>query len=328
MPPKEQTHHKEQQLVEIISFLSQGGFFSGQAIANKLGVTRAYVWKLIQQLQDLGLGIHSVTGKGYCLEHQVELLDGAKLQQVLTNQDVDLRLITESTNEALKGEGFKHNKLVIAEYQSSGRGRRGRQWISPIASNLYWSLGWKTQLPVQQLGGLSLVVGLAIVKSLQELGIVGVELKWPNDIRYQGRKLGGILVELSGDMVGGLQVIIGVGMNIHMATSAAETIEQEWINLQELKSDISRQQVLTTIIQYLESYLEQFASHGFESFLPQWQLVDECYNKKVAILQGDEVINGSGAGVDANGAFLLQTGKGIKPVYAGEVSLRFRDASV
>ena len=325
---KEQSLHKESQLVEIIEFLSQGGFYSGQAIADKLGVSRAYVWKLIQQLQDLGLGIDSVTGKGYCLEHQVEMLNHIALKEALPSHAIDLRLTTESTNDALKDEGFADKKLVIAEYQSAGRGRRGRQWISPIASNLYWSLGWKTQLPVQQLGGLSLVVGLAIIRALSQLGIDGVELKWPNDIRYQGRKLGGILVELSGDMVGGLQVIIGVGMNVHMASSSAESIEQDWINLQELQPEISRQQLLIEVIRCLDADLEQFAAQGFESFLSQWQQVDECFNKKVAILQGDEVINGTGAGVDMNGAFLLQTGKGIKPVYAGEVSLRFREPSV
>ncbi|GAA4351428.1 bifunctional biotin--[acetyl-CoA-carboxylase] ligase/biotin operon repressor BirA [Kangiella taiwanensis] len=316
---------KEQQLVEIIQILSQGGFYSGQAIADKLDVTRAYVWKLIQQLQDLGLGIESVTGRGYCLEYPVELLSSDELDKTLKLQQLDLRLMTDSTNEALKGEGFAHNKLVVAEYQSAGRGRRGRKWVSPIASNLYWSLGWKTQLPVQQLGGLSLVVGLSIVSALEKLGVTGVEVKWPNDVRYQGRKLGGILVELSGDMVGGLNVIIGVGLNVHMANGAASSIEQEWINLQELKPNISRQDVLTAVIQELQKSLEQFAEHGFDAFTEQWSRVDECFNKKVAIIQNDDVVNGIGAGVDSNGAFLLQTGKGIKPIYAGEVSLRFRD---
>ncbi|WP_223671326.1 bifunctional biotin--[acetyl-CoA-carboxylase] ligase/biotin operon repressor BirA [Kangiella shandongensis] len=318
------SQHKEQQLIEIIKLLAQEEFFSGQAIADRLGVSRAYVWKLIQQLQTLGLGIESVTGKGYCLEHQVELLDATHLQRRLPRHDIDLRLMTESSNEALKGDGFEHNRLVIAEYQSAGRGRRGRQWVSPLASNLYWSLGWKTQLPVQQLGGLSLVVGLAIVTALNELGVSGVELKWPNDVRYQGRKLGGILVELSGDMVGGLQVIIGVGLNVHMSQTAADDIEQEWINLQEVEPRIRRQDVLAEIVLCLERYLQQFAEQGFQCFLEEWRRVDECYNKKVTILQGQEAINGTGAGVDDNGAFLLQTGKGVKPIYAGEVSLRFR----
>lgn len=318
------SQHKEHQLTEIIGLLSKGDFFSGQAIADRLAVSRAYVWKLIQQLQQLGLSIESVTGKGYRLEYPVELLQAELLQQALNKHTVDVRLMTDSTNEALKGDSFEHNKLVVAEYQSAGRGRRGRQWVSPLASNLYWSLGWKTQLPVQQLGGLSLVVGLAIVKALSQLGLEHVEVKWPNDIRYQGRKLGGILVELSGDMVGGLQVIIGVGLNVHMASSAASDIEQEWMNLQQLKADISRQELLIKVIQSLDRDLEQFVTEGFESFLEQWRHVDECYNKKVAIIQGDAVTNGVGAGVDDNGAFLLQTGKGLKPVYAGEVSLRFR----
>lgn len=322
------SQHKEEQLVEIINILSQGGFYSGQAIATRLEVSRAYVWKLIQQLQELGVGIESVTGKGYCLEHKIELLDQPSLRQALDNQDIELSLMIDSTNDALKGEGFAHNKLVVAEYQSAGRGRRGRRWVSPLASNLYWSLGWKTQLPVQQLGGLSLVVGLSIVRALEQLGIDGAALKWPNDIRYQGRKIGGILVELSGDMVGGLQVIIGVGLNVHMASSAANAIDQDWINVQELKPDIGRHQLLVAVVRCLEKDLQQFADEGFKVFMKRWEQVDECYNKKVVIVQPDDSINGFGAGVDDSGAFLLQTGKGIIPIYAGEVSLRLRESAI
>jgi len=126
-------------------------------------------------------------------------------------------------------------------------------------------------------------------------------------------------------MVGGLNVIIGVGLNVYMASVAADSIDQDWINLQELHPNISRQAVLINVIKQLQAHLEQFSSEGFESFKNDWSRVDECFNKKVSILQGDDVVNGVGAGVDTNGAFLLQTGKGIKPVYAGEVSLRFRE---
>lgn len=323
------TEHRDQQLRQLISLLQDGEFHSGQKLADELSVSRAYIWKLMQQLEELGLEFESVTRKGYRLLKPLQLLNPAQLLQSMINNGMsdwqcEVLLLTDSTNQQLKGSGFCHKKLLAAEYQSAGRGRRGRQWVSPLASNLYWSVGWQTQMPVQQLGGLSLIVGLAIIKALNKLGVKGVQLKWPNDIRYQGRKLGGILIELSGDMAGALQVVIGVGLNMQMGTSVAQSIEQEWMNLHELAPEVSRQQVLAEMIIELNQALETFEQKGFESFQADWKAVDECFGQKVSILQQNQELKGIGAGVDATGALLLQTGKGIVPIYAGEVSLRFR----
>ncbi|WP_018625099.1 bifunctional biotin--[acetyl-CoA-carboxylase] ligase/biotin operon repressor BirA [Kangiella aquimarina] len=323
------TEHRDQQLRQLISLLKDADFHSGQKLAEELSVSRAYIWKLMQQLEELGLEFESVTRKGYRLIKPLQLIDAENLsksmaQRGLSDWQCEVLLLTDSTNEQLKGEGFRHKKLLAAEYQSAGRGRRGRQWVSPLASNLYWSTGWQTQMPVQQLGGLSLVVGLAIINALGNLGIKGVQLKWPNDIRYQGKKLGGILIELSGDVAGALQVIIGVGLNMQMGATAAKQIEQQWMNLNEIGPEISRQQLLTEATIELSRALELFELQGFEAFRDAWQEVDECYGQKVTILQQNQELKGIGAGVDATGALLLQTGKGIMPIYAGEVSLRFR----
>ncbi|NVK21654.1 MAG: bifunctional biotin--[acetyl-CoA-carboxylase] ligase/biotin operon repressor BirA [Kangiellaceae bacterium] len=323
------SEHKDNQLQQVLSLLADGEFHSGQGIAEHLSVSRAYIWKLMQQLQELGLDIESVTRKGYRLAKPLSLLDHEALNRD-TNFDCQVLLTTDSTNQQLKGQNFAHHKVVTAEYQSAGRGRRGRQWVSPLASNLYWSLGWQTHMPVQQLGGLSLVVGLAVANALTKLDIQGIELKWPNDIRYHGKKVGGILIELSGDAVGGLQVIIGVGLNIDMHPQAAQAIEQQWCNVndifeQQALPKKSRQQILIACLTELENYLQTFEAYGFAGFLDEWQQKDECMDKKVVILQADKDIKGIGAGVDATGAFLLQTGKGIKPIYAGEVSLRLRE---
>lgn len=323
------TEHRDQQLRQVITLLRDGEFHSGQKLAEELSVSRAYVWKLMQQLEELGLEFESVTRKGYRLLQPLELLNAKSLLQTMADHGLsdwqcELLLLTDSTNEQLKGEGFRHKKILAAEYQSAGRGRRGRQWVSPLASNLYWSAGWQTQMPVQQLGGLSLVVGLAMIKALEGLGIKKVKLKWPNDLRYQGRKLGGILIELSGDVAGALQVVIGIGLNMQMGTSAAKAIEQEWVNLSELAPGVSRQQVLAAIIVELSKSLEQFEEKGFTAFQEAWREVDECFGQKVSILQSKKELKGIGAGVDATGALLLQTGKGVVPIYAGEVSLRFR----
>lgn len=323
------TEHRDQQLRQLISLLQDGEFHSGQKLANELSVSRAYIWKLMQQLEELGLEFESVTRKGYRLLKPLQLIDAKSLSKSMTQRGLsdwkcEILLLTDSTNEQLKGEGFLHKKLLAAEHQSAGRGRRGRQWVSPLASNLYWSIGWQTQMPVQQLGGLSLVVGLAIINALGNLGVKGVQLKWPNDIRYQGKKLGGILIELSGDVAGALQVIIGVGLNMQMGATAAQQIDQQWMNLNEIGPEISRQQLLTEATIELSRALELFEQQGFDAFHDAWQEVDECYGQKVTILQQNQELKGIGAGVDATGALLLQTGKGIVPIYAGEVSLRFR----
>lgn len=323
------TEHRDQQLRQLISLLKDGDFHSGQKLAEELLVSRAYIWKLMQQLEELGLEFESVTRKGYRLLKPLQLIDADNLsksmaQRGLADWQCEVLLLTDSTNEQLKGEGFRHKKLLVAEYQSAGRGRRGRQWVSPLASNLYWSIGWQTQMPVQQLGGLSLVVGLAIIKALGNLGVKGVQLKWPNDIRYQGKKLGGILIELSGDVAGALQVVVGVGLNMQMGATAAQHIDQQWMNINELGPQVSRQQLLTEATIEFSHALEIFEQQGFEAFRDTWQAVDECYGEKVTILQQNQELKGIGAGVDATGALLLQTGKGIVPIYAGEVSLRFR----
>lgn len=323
------TEHRDQQLRQLISLLKDGDFHSGQKLAEDLSVSRAYIWKLMQQLEELGLESESVTRKGYRLLKPLQLINAENLsksmaQRGLLDWQCEVLLLTDSTNEQLKGEGFRHKKLLVAEYQSAGRGRRGRQWVSPLASNLYWSIGWQTQMPVQQLGGLSLVVGLAIIKALGNLGVKGVQLKWPNDIRHQGKKLGGILIELSGDVAGALQVVVGVGLNMQMGATAAQHIDQQWMNLNEIGPQVSRQQLLTEATIELSHALEIFEQQGFEAFHDTWQAVDECFGEKVTILQQNQELKGIGAGVDATGALLLQTGKGIVPIYAGEVSLRFR----
>lgn len=329
IPTDTPSQHKVEQLKSIIELLSDGGWHTGPGLAQRLKVSRAYVWKLIQQLQEYGLALESISGKGYRLKQHLNLLQQGEINQQLSEDKVDAQvfMLADSTNQLLKDEGFCHKRLIIAEYQSAGRGRRGRNWVSPIAANLYWSLGWQTQMPVQKLGGLSLVVGLSLVSALEQLGYKDLALKWPNDLRYQGKKLAGILVELSGDASGDLNVIIGVGLNVQMDQSTAQEIEQAWMSLSELADEQglngpNRQQVLIGCVKHLNSNLALFEEFGFEHFLSKWQEYDESFDQQVSILQANSKLQGLGAGVDSSGAFLLQTDSQLETIYAGEVSLR------
>ncbi len=318
-----QSEHKEQQLKQVITLLSDGEYHSGQKIADELSVSRAYIWKLIQQLQAYGLELESVSGKGYIWQSPSSLLSDNKFLLALKALDVNYNyfLATDSTNQKLK-ENFKDKALVVAEYQTSGRGRRGRNWSSPMATNLYCSYGWKTELPVQQMGGLSLIVGISIVEALERIGFKNLQLKWPNDVRVQQKKLAGVLVELNGDASGDLEVVTGIGLNINMQTEQ-RAIEQDWTSLSKLNGKpIERQGVLLTILQQLQINLEKFEQLGFVFFQEIWNRYDESFEQAVEIIRGKDSIKGIAKGVDQVGALLLERNGVLETVYAGEVSLR------
>nr|WP_154247450.1 bifunctional biotin--[acetyl-CoA-carboxylase] ligase/biotin operon repressor BirA [Kangiella sp. HZ709] len=318
-----QTAHKEQQLSQIIQLLSDGQCHSGQKLAEELEVSRAYVWKLIQQLQEYGLELESVSGKGYLWQSPSALLDSKKFIMALgaLNISHEYDFLMDSTNQRLK-EKFKDKHLVITEYQTAGRGRRGRNWQSPLATNLYFSYGWKTEQPVQQLGGLSLVVGISIVEALDIMGFEKLQLKWPNDVRVEQQKLAGILVELTGDAAGDLEVIIGIGLNVNMQ-SQQETIEQEWTSLANLSGrSIDRQAILVFVLKQLQINLKLFEQEGFAAFQQSWNQYDESFNKRVEVHQSNGVLHGTAKGVNKSGALLLEYNNEIKPIFAGEVSLK------
>lgn len=320
------TEHKESQLSQLIELLQDGECHSGQKLADRLSVSRAYVWKLIQQLQDYGLELESVSGKGYLWLSASSLLNDDKFKSALSALGIsyDYSLISQSTNEELKNN-FCDKHLVAAEYQEAGRGRRGRNWQSPMATNLYFSYGWKTELPVQQLGGLSLVVGISMVEALEPMGFDDLKLKWPNDVRFAQKKLAGILIELNGDASGDLEVIIGVGLNVNMQNQKSE-IDQDWTSLAILNGKpIARQNVLLLILEKLQSNLKRFEQNGFISFQDAWNCYDETLNKEVTIIRAQDDLHGVAKGVDDTGALLLEADGELQTVYAGEVSLRVDD---
>ncbi len=333
--PNQLTEHKLVQLAKILNLLADGDYHSGSKIAQYLDVSRAYVWKLIKELEHYGIELSSSSGKGYCWQASSQLLDSQQLSATLADTGITYFLITDSTNQQLK-QNFLPNQLIVTEYQTEGRGRRGRSWQSPMAANIYASYGWKTELPIQQLGGLSLVAGMAMIAALQQEGFTGLQLKWPNDIRYQGKKLGGILIELSGDAIGGLEVIIGFGLNVNMQSSneLSQAIEQDWTSLCQLnqqkteqqessQQSCDRQSLLVVIVKSLKNYLERFAEKGFEDFLQEWRKVDESLNRKIQLLQNNSSLTGIARGVDASGALLLEINNEMTSCYAGEVTLRY-----
>ncbi|MCW8996808.1 MAG: bifunctional biotin--[acetyl-CoA-carboxylase] ligase/biotin operon repressor BirA, partial [Psychromonas sp.] len=223
----------------LLQLLADGEFHSGEKIGELLGVSRTSVNNYIKALQEIGLDIYKVTGKGYCSAQPLLLLNAEKIKQLSGKQTVHVEQIVDSTNQWLleRIPKLQNGQACISEYQLAGRGRRGRTWISPFASHLYFSLYWRFDSGIDKVSGLSLLVGIATVNALEKMGIQGVSLKWPNDLYYQGKKLAGILIELNAQATEACHCVIGIGINVRMPPEQAKLIDQPWVDLSQLSSE-------------------------------------------------------------------------------------------
>ena len=220
--------------------------------------------------------------------------------------------------KAVQGEkGY----ICTAEQQTAGRGRRGRAWASPYASNLYFSVVWEFGGGAASLEGLSLAVGVAVVDALEKSGLTGSQLKWPNDVLYQGRKLAGVLLEMTGDPSGRCHVVIGVGLNVSMPKSVS--IDQPWIDVMSVNEGAAnRNQLLVAILNELMPLLSSFEGQGFNAYRDRWQSLDAFAETEVAMTLGSDIVVGKAIGVDGTGAIIIETASGVRKFNGGEVSLR------
>lgn len=318
--------------LQLLNALADGEFHSGAQLSKVLGVSRTTVWNQIKELEPLGIEVHSVRGRGYRISGGLDLIDGEHLQHQLEGLGiaehldlVDLVAQCESTNLSAQRASLNGHKraLFISEYQSSGRGRRGRAWASPFASNLYFSLSWPFSGGVASLEGLSLAVGVALRRALQALHIDDVQLKWPNDLLLNGRKLGGVLIEVGGDLSGECTAVIGIGLNVSMPDSVEQQIDQPWADLRgRLPADLTRSDLLAVVLLHLIQMLDEYSSTGFSSMQAEWQAANAFRDKSVSLLIGQRRVDGLCLGVDATGALRLQTAEGEQCFQGGEISLR------
>jgi BirA family biotin operon repressor/biotin-[acetyl-CoA-carboxylase] ligase len=315
---------------QLIKKLVKGEFLSGQAIGEELGVSRAAISKHISALQEMGFDIFSVTGKGYRLAEPIELLNEslivAELAEKNTNAKVEVHNLIDSTNSYLMRRLPNQNvigQVCIAEYQSAGRGRRGRQWISPFGSHIYLSMYWYLEQGMTAAMGLSVVAALAVSDAIKALYQVDVELKWPNDIYFNGVKLAGILIDLEGQAMEPCHCVIGIGLNIKMPAKSAVLVDQPWIDLSSaIGVDIDRNMLAANIIAALHRRLKVHSETGINTMLTQWHAQDFYINKPVALITGEKVTRGICRGINGQGALMLEVNGQVSPVYGGEVSLR------
>jgi len=231
----------------------------------------------------------------------------------------------DSTNSAIQRlpVADQHTAVILAEQQTTGRGRRGRRWHSPFGRNLYLSLGWTFEGSLAELGCLPLVVALSTARALSRAGLNGHKIKWPNDILLDGRKLCGCLVEMQLDSKGCSRAVMGIGINVDMPESEAGIeIDQPWTDLHSRLPDCSRNTIAAPLLEELIKNLDIFTSKGFAPFVPLWKQLDGLYGQRIEVFASERSHKGIAAGIDASGALLLDTGSELLSLHSGEVSLR------
>lgn len=291
----------------------------------------------LQQLDAWGLQPSQDEYSRYSIVRRLNLLDQAAINRTLfqhklqrTQQDTQQGSVLvfrslDSTNEfLLTQKDLPSGTICTTEMQTAGRGRRGRQWHSPFAQNLYFSLLWHFQTQPEKLKALSLVVGICVADTLTELGVENIRLKWPNDIYLNGRKLGGILIESRIFNQQSQQMVIGIGLNLAMQPSDAEQISQPWANLNESAVKIERNQLVATLASRLQQALQQLEQCNSSHYLQRWQQYDYFYQQPIKLLLEQEEIHGICCGIDTDsGELLLKTEDGrIHHFNIGEISVR------
>lgn len=321
---------------ELIRLLSDGGYHSGEQLGERLGVTRTAVWKQLKKLEALSIPLEAVKGRGYRLTSPMELIDGPAIIAALSRESRRhlVRLFVEETlpssnlflrDRFLHGAG--HAEVCLAESQTAGRGRRGRQWMSPWGRSLLFSIGWRFQGGASVLEGLSLAVGVVIAEVLEKHGL-DVALKWPNDVLLvtgQGHgKLAGILLELSGDAEGPCEVVIGIGLNVVLPEALRAELDQAASAVADQAPGVSRNQLAAELIEALLGLLNGFEEAGFGPWREAWNRRNAYAGRDVDIVQGGLSYVATVDRVDEAGNLLVTCDGEVQRLVGGEISVRGR----
>ena len=318
---------------KILHLLADGEFHSGTELAEALDVSRSAICKQLRGLSDLGLQHAAVSGKGYRLDKPLELLAHSKINAILSEQNkslistLEIHDILNSTNSYLVERSHNNASsgfVCFAEHQTAGKGRRGRQWVSPYGSNIYLSILWRFQQGgIAGTAGLSLAIGVAVIRALKQHNINDVGLKWPNDIYSQGKKLGGILIEVSGEADGPCAAVIGLGLNLFLPETQAQSITQAWTDLTKIIDEIPllRNKLAGTVLDHIISITNEFEVAGIKVYLDEWRSYDCLKGSTATLFIGQQQVEGIVEGIDDNGLLLIKREDGSVQAFAsGEVS--------
>ncbi|MFA5370350.1 MAG: biotin--[acetyl-CoA-carboxylase] ligase [Sideroxydans sp.] len=315
----------------LLHLLADGEFHSGEAMAAQLGFSRASVHNALHDTGGCGLVLHRVRGRGYRLAQPLYWLNTAMIESQLADvgRKVHLEIADHatSTNAVLLQRaalGAPSGSVLAAEWQSAGRGRLGRSWHAGLGDALTFSLLWRFGCGVGALSGLSLAVGVAVLRAMDELGVQGVGLKWPNDILLGEGKLAGILLEAQGDMLGPSAVVIGIGLNLAVSETTRAAIGQPVGDLAAAGVPLAeRNRVFGMLLKHLLRILDEFAAHGFGVLRAEWERNHVFQQRTVTLVLPDGVqVTGQVRGVTDEGALRVTTAAGEQVFHAGEISLR------
>jgi BirA family biotin operon repressor/biotin-[acetyl-CoA-carboxylase] ligase len=321
----------------LLARLADGSLHSGADLAVSLGVSRAAVWKLVGELRERGITVESLPRRGYRLPAPVELLDPSRIADAaaaggrMPLAGVEVLFEVDSTNTYLYEAASPrpgHPRIAFAEIQSVGRGRRGRSWVAPFGSGLTFSLAWTFAETPAGLPALGLAMGVAVAETLRDFGAGEVRLKWPNDIVWRQRKLGGLLLQLRSESGGPASVVAGLGLNLSLPAEARARLAGEGaLPVADLDEAMAgrvpgRNALAGTLAAAMVAVLDEFGRCGFGAFASRWAGLDALAGARVRVEQGAEFVEGEACGTDAEGALLIKVAGQVRRFHSGDVSLR------
>lgn len=320
----------------ILRLLNDSDFHSGEILAKELGISRASISNALRQVHETGVTVQKVHGRGYRLREPVQWLDSDIVASHLGRHAPDFNLeifdIVESTNTLLLQripDLFPENNpipihVTAAELQTSGRGRRGRQWHSGLGNALTFSALWRFERGSGLLSGLSLAIGVAIVRAFESAGIEGAMLKWPNDVMFNFCKLAGILIELQGDMLGPTTAVIGIGINLDLPVNVQMRIDQAATDVRTITgAPPDRNKLLAALLIEIAAALKEFEHRGFSPFREEWMNYHIFEKRPITLRLPDGLdLEGVADGVAEDGSLILRTAGGLRRFSSGEISLR------
>ncbi len=322
-------------ITQVFAALADGHLHSGEELATRLGVSRSAIWKATASLRELGATLHAVRNRGYRLAHGGDPLDAAAIRGHLVRDvrdhvaSIEAAWSIPSTNTRLlerANPAGGTSEVILAEYQSAGRGRRGRTWLAPPGGAICLSLSWTFREAPPDLGALSLVIGVCALRVLREVGVADAALKWPNDLLIGEQKLGGVLIELRAESSGPVGVVIGIGLNIALGAEVLQKISAAGTAATDLESAglarPSRNALAAALIGAFVRGLIQFERAGLKPFLEEWRTADALHGRPVSVSAADGTARGVARGIDLHGALIVETPQGLRRFIGGDVTVR------
>jgi BirA family biotin operon repressor/biotin-[acetyl-CoA-carboxylase] ligase len=323
-------------LVErVFVALADGKFHSGENLAALLGVSRSAVWKATHRLRELGATVHAVHNRGYRLASAGDPLDAELIREGVSKalrsrlRHLEVAWSVGSTNTVLLERAAPPEgacDVALAEFQSAGRGRRGRLWLAPPGGAVCLSVSWTFAQMPRDVGSLSLAIGVCVLRALGRLGVADLRLKWPNDVLLGEAKLGGILIELRAEAAGPACAVIGIGLNVALGAGLIAAIAAQGGEAADLAAPgttrPSRNAIAGHVIDACIDGLLHFEREGLRAFMDEWRHHDALRGRAVTVLNGEERTRGLARGVDLSGALLVESPQGLRKFVSGEVSVR------